>query len=495
MDTRIAIVGSGFGGLGAAIRLKQAGVDDFVVLERASDIGGTWRDNTYPGCACDVESHLYSFSFAPNPLWTRRFSRQPEIWEYLRTCAVRFGVMPHIRFEHEVRLAEWNEAARCWRIETTNGSLTARVLVLATGPLSEPVVPALPGMSRFEGRLFHSARWDHSFGLRGRRIAVIGTGASAIQVVPEIQPLVSKLYLFQRTPAWVLPRWDGPIREWQQTLYARVPLVQRSVRLGIHAFRELMLPLFRRPRLMRRVQRLALRHMHRHIADPVLRAKLTPSYTMGCKRILQSSDYYPALVQRNVEVVTERIAEVRERSIVGEDGVAREVDAIILATGFRPTDPPLAPCLRGRGGTTLREAWAGSPKAYLGTMVAGFPNLFTLLGPNTGLGHTSVVYMTEAQIEQFLQVLRYMASHGAEAIEPTPEAQAAYVAEVDRRMQGTVWVAGGCASWYLDRTGRNAALWPDFASRYARRASRFDARDYVITLPAALAPRNLAPVG
>jgi cation diffusion facilitator CzcD-associated flavoprotein CzcO len=487
MHVRVAIIGSGFGGLGTAIRLKQHGIDDFAVLERAADLGGTWRDNTYPGCACDVESHLYSFSFAPNPHWKWRFSRQPEIWEYLRACASRFGIVPHIRFACELRSAAWNDAARHWILDTASGPLTASIIVLSTGPLSEPVVPPLPGLARFEGRAFHSAGWDHAFDFRGRRVVVIGTGASAIQFVPEIQPQVAKLYLFQRTAPWVLPRPDGPIRDWQRAMYARLPLFQRAVRLGIHAYRELMLPLFRHPRMMRRAERVALRHMHAAIADPALRRKLTPPYTMGCKRILLSNDYYPALAQPNVEVVTNRIAEVRAHSIVSADGAERHVDAIVFGTGFRPTDPPLAPCIRGREGRTLRDAWAGTPKAYLGTTVSGFPNFFTLLGPNTGLAHTSVVYMTEAQIEHIVQALRHMDAQGAAAIEPTPEAQAAYVAEIDRRMQGTVWTSGGCASWYLDRTGRNAALWPDFATRYARRAVRFNPRHYSLDRLAPLA--------
>lgn len=480
---KVAIIGSGFGGLGTAIRLKQAGVDDFVVLERADDVGGTWRDNRYPGCACDVQSHVYSFSFALNPDWTHRFSRQPEIWEYLQRCAREHGVLPHIRFHCEMRSARWDDDARRWRIETNREPIEASMLVLATGPLSEPVVPALPGLERFEGSVFHSSRWDPAFDPAGRRVAVIGTGASAIQFVPEIQPKLARLHLFQRTPAWVVPRPDGPIAGWKRRLFRRVPLLQRMTRLGIFAWREAMLVLFRHPALMRRAQRIALRHMSHAIADPELRAKLTPSYTMGCKRVLVSNDYYPALAQPNVEVVTAGIAEVRERSIVGRDGVERPVDAIIFGTGFRPTDPPLAPFIVGRGGRSLAEVWEGSPKAHVGTTVAGFPNFFILLGPNTGLGHNSVVYMTEGQIEHFMGALDYMRRRGVDALEPRPEAQAAYVAEVDRRMQGTVWVAGGCSSWYLDRTGRNSALWPDFSWQFRRRASVFRAGEYLATMP------------
>jgi cation diffusion facilitator CzcD-associated flavoprotein CzcO len=479
MHTQVAIVGSGFSGLGAAIRLKQEGLSDFVILERAADVGGTWRDNSYPGCACDVASHLYSLSYAPNPDWTDRYSSQPEIWRYLQRCADDFELRPHLRFEHEVRSAEWDEGARRWRIETSRGPLTAAVLVVAAGALSEPVIPDLPGLKAFQGRMFHSARWDHAFDLAGRRVAVVGTGASAAQFIPEIQPKVDRLFLFQRTPAWVLPRLDGRIRPWQRWLFRQVPALQRLVRLGIYVPREMGLLLFRHPWMMRRAQLFARRHLRKAVADPALRARLTPSYTMGCKRILLSNTYYPALTQPNVEVLTSGIAEIRAGSIVDGDGVERAVDAIILGTGFRPTDPPLSGQVRGREGRTLREVWAGSPQAHVGTTVSGFPNLFLLLGPNTGVGHTSVVYMIEGQIEHLVSALRFMRAHGVAAVEPRAEAQGEYVSSLYRRTEGTVWVAGGCRSWYLDRTGRSSAVWPDFTWRYRRRVARFRPDEYL----------------
>lgn len=478
---RVAIIGSGFGGLGTAIRLRQEGIRDFVVLERADDVGGTWRDNTYPGCACDVQSHLYSFSFAPNPEWSRSFSRQPEIQAYLRRCAEEHGVLPHVRFGHEVRAAAWDEEAQRWRLDTAGGPVTAQLLVMASGALSDPVVPDFPGLGRFRGAAFHSSRWDHGCDLRGKRVAVVGTGASAIQFVPEIQPGVAELHLYQRTPPWILPRHDRRLGALEHGLFRRVPLAQRLARGAVYLLREGLVLAFRNPRAMRLAQRVALRHLRRSVPDPALRAKLTPEWTLGCKRVLLSSEYLPALVQPNVEVVTEGIAEVREHSVVTADGVERPTDAIVFGTGFRPTDPPLAPHVRGRGGRTLTEAWAGSPRAHLGTTVAGFPNLFLLLGPNTGLGHTSVVYMIEAQIEHFMGAVRHMRRHGVAALEPRPEAQAAFVAEVDARMEGTVWTAGGCRSWYLDATGRNSALWPDFTWRFRRRAARFDPGEYRAT--------------
>jgi cation diffusion facilitator CzcD-associated flavoprotein CzcO len=481
--TRVAIIGSGFSGLGTAIRLRQRGEHDFVIFERASDVGGTWRDNSYPGCACDVQSHLYSFSFAPNPDWTRSYSPQPEIWDYLRRCARDFGVLPHVRFDHEVRDASWDEDTQRWRVETSQGTYTADVLVMASGALSEPRVPVLPGFENFEGRSFHSARWDHTYELKGKRVAVIGTGASAVQFVPEIQPQVERLHVFQRTPPWVMPRTDRPFAERERRTFRRFPLVQRAARAGIYAFRELFVFGFRHLRLSRLIRRIALRHLERAVADPSLRARLTPAYEIGCKRILVSNDYLPALTRPNVELVTEPVAEIREHSIVTGDGAERPVDAIIFGTGFRVTDQPLAGHVRGRGGVTLEEIWDGSPRAHVGTTVAGFPNLFILLGPNTGLGHTSVVYMIEAQIEHVLKALDYMKRHGVSTLEPRAEAQAAYVEEVDRRMGGTVWVAGRCASWYLDRTGRNSTIWPDFTWRFRRRVARLDPSEYLMSGP------------
>jgi cation diffusion facilitator CzcD-associated flavoprotein CzcO len=480
VETEILVVGSGFGGLGTAIRLKQEGIHDFVVLERAGDVGGTWRDNTYPGCACDVQSHLYSFSFAPNPGWSRSFSPQPEIQEYLQRCARDFHLLPHIRFHHEVHGGAWDDGAQRWRIETSHGPFTARFVVLATGALSDPVIPALPGLDAFQGRAFHSARWDHAYDPRGKRVAVLGTGASAIQFVPHLQRSAEKLYIFQRTPPWILPRHERALSPRTQRLFRRLPAAQRAVRGGIYLAREALVPAFRHPRAMRMVQRVALRHLRRSIPDPALRRTLTPDWTLGCKRVLLSNDYLPALTRPNVEVVTERIAEVRPRSIVTADGVERQVDALVFGTGFQATDPPLAHRLRGRDGRTLSEVWAGSPRGHLGTTFAGFPNLFMLMGPNTGLGHTSVVYMIEAQVEHLLGALRHLRRHGLAAVEPRAEAQEAFVAAVDRRMTGTVWVSGGCRSWYQDSTGRVSALWPDFTWRFRRRVACFEPAEYVL---------------
>lgn len=493
VHAQVAIVGSGFGGLGAAIRLKQSGVDDIVIFERAEDVGGTWRDNSYPGCACDVQSHLYSFSFAPNPDWRHSFSPQPEIWAYLKRCAHDFGVLPHIRFDHEVTNAAWDARNGRWRIETSRGSYTADALVMAAGALSEPALPRINGLDRFKGKTFHSARWDHDYDLKGKRVAVVGTGASAIQFVPEIQPAVARLHIFQRTPPWIVPRNDRALTRVEHRLFRRFPLAQRAVRFSIYLFRELFLLGFRHPRLAKRVEGLARRHLKRSVPDPLLRAKLTPDYRIGCKRILISNDYLPALTRVNVEVVTEAITEVREHSIVDGAGGEREIDAIIFGTGFRATDPPFARHVRGRDGRTLSEIWAGSPRAHLGTTVSGFPNFFMLMGPNTGLGHSSVVLMMEAQIEHMLAALSHMRERGASAIEPLAEAQSAFVAEVERRMEGTVWTAAPrCSSWYMDSTGRNAALWPDFTWRFRRRAAGLNPEEYALSFRRAEEPFETA---
>lgn len=476
---QIAIIGTGFGGLGTAIKLKQEGINDFAVFERADDVGGTWRDNSYPGCACDVHSHLYSFSFALNPRWSRMYSPQPEIWEYLRKCARDFGISQHLRFNHEVNRCVWQRQQQHWLIETSQGSYTANVIVAGVGALCEPAVPTLPGIESFQGKTFHSARWDHDYDLTGRNVAVVGTGASAIQFVPEIQPKVGKLHLFQRTPPWIIPRLDRAITEFEKRIFEFLPVTQYLVRAAIYWYRELFLVGFRNPKWMGYFHRMALRHLERAVKDPQLRAKLTPSYTIGCKRILISNNYLPALTQPNVEVITERIREVRAHSIVTEDGVERPVDALIYGTGFQVTDMPFSKHVYGVEGRSMYELWQGSPKAYLGTTVSGFPNYFLLLGPNTGLGHNSVVFMIEAQIEHVMKALRYMRKHKIATIDPRPEMQTAFVSEVERRMQGTVWTSGGCKSWYLDKTGRNSTLWPDFTWQYRRLVVRFTPDAYL----------------
>jgi cation diffusion facilitator CzcD-associated flavoprotein CzcO len=480
-DVTVAIIGSGFGGIGMAVRLKRAGFTDVVLLERAADLGGTWRDNSYPGAACDVPSHLYSFSFAPNPGWTRSFSPQPEIWEYLRRVAADEGITAKIRFGQEVTAARWDPAARRWRVETTAGALTARFLVSAAGPLSDPLIPGIPGLGAFAGTVFHSAAWDHDCDLTGRNVAVIGTGASAIQFVPRIQPQVSRLTVFQRTPPWIIPRHDRQISRLEHWLFRHAPVTQQAARAGVYWGREAYaLGFVKNPGIMRKAEALARRHLHRQIADPDLRARLTPSYRMGCKRILISNDYYPALTEPNVSLVTDGISEIRAKSVLTRDGTSYDADTLIFGTGFHVADFPIAQRIFDPEGGSLARRWSApsGQTAFRGTTIAGFPNLFVLTGPNTGLGHTSQVFMIEAQIRYTIAALVHARRHGIDRIEVRPAAQAAYDHTVRRKMRRTVWATGGCKSWYLDAEGRNIALWPDFTWSYAWQTRRFDPSSY-----------------
>src|SRR4051794_2427405 len=480
MDLSVAIVGSGFSGIGLAIRLKQRGVEDFAVFERGEGVGGTWHFNTYPGCGCDVPSHLYSFSFAPNPDWSLTYSKQPEIRAYLERVVEDFGIAPHIRLRTDVRAARWDEAAKRWELDTTQGPARAQVLISATGPLVEPKIPEIPGLDRFAGSAFHSARWDHSVDLKGKRVASVGTGASAIQFVPAIAPDVDRLHVFQRTPPWVMPHSSRPISGAEKRVFKTFPAVQRLLRGGIYASRELLvLGFVKQPKIMGSIETLARAHMRRHIKDPELLDKVTPDYTIGCKRILPSNEWYPALARDNVELVTEPLREIRERSVVSADGTERDVDAIVFGTGFHVVDMPVAKVVHGRDGRALDDVWDGSPRAHLGSTVAGFPNFFILLGPNTGLGHNSMVYMIESQVAYVMDALREMNARGAGLVEVRPDAEERYNAEVQRRMKRTVW-STGCKSWYLDEKGNNPTLWPDWTWRFRQRTARFNPAEYVL---------------
>ncbi len=476
---KVVIVGSGFSGIGMVTRLKESGIDDLVVLERAEDVGGAWQANTYPGCTCDVPSHLYSFSFVPNPDWSSTYAPQAEIQEYLRTCADRLDVRRHVRFGVALERADWREEEQHWELGTSAGTLTADVVVSAMGPLTEPKLPDVPGLGSFEGAVMHSARWDHDIELHGKRVASIGTGASAVQYVPEIVDDVDHLVVFQRTAPWIMPHGKRPISDAERRLYRRVPAAQRLVRAGVYLGRELLVLGFaKQPRLMGQIARLANAHRDKQVPDPELRRAVTPDYTLGCKRLMPSNRWYRALAKPNVELVTSGLREIRPRSVVDDAGVEREVDAIIFGTGFRVTDIPASEHVRGRDGVLLSEHWNGGPRAYLGTAIPGFPNFFMLLGPNTGLGHSSMVYMIEAQVEHVRAAIAVMDTAGAATIEVRPEAHDAFNSDVDARMRGTVWDIGGCSSFYIDQTGRNATLWPDWTWRFRRLATRFDVDAY-----------------
>jgi cation diffusion facilitator CzcD-associated flavoprotein CzcO len=491
-EVEVAIVGAGFGGLGAAIELERAGFSDFAVLERGEEVGGTWWFNSYPGCQCDVPANLYSFSFASKWPWSRSYPLQPEIRDYLKDCSHRFGVRDRIHFDSEMEEARWDDAERRWRIETSHGSLRARVLVAAPGLLSEPKVPDLPGMDDFRGEIVHTARWGEGPDLAGKRVAVVGTGATAIQLVPEIQPEVERLVLLQRTPPWVAPLLDRPLTDVERRLYGGSRVAQRLARGTVYALRELyVLGMAIEPRLMKLVEVASRVQMRHQVRDPEMRWRLLPDYTIGCKRILLTNAWYPAITSSNVDVVFAGIEELRERSVVGADGSEHEVDLVVFATGFTPTDPPIAHKVRGGDGRTLHEAWEGSPRAYRGTTVAGFPNLFLMYGPNTNLGHTSIVYMLESQNQYLVRAMRTMREHGLATIEPRKDVQEAYNDDVQRRLQGTVWNDGRCASWYLDEDGDNAIMWSDFTFRFRHLAKDFKLEDHAVTANGASGPRRM----
>ena len=478
LKIKVLIVGTGFGGLATAYYLKQAGIDDFIIVEREQDVGGVWRDNSYPGCACDVQSHLYSLSFAPNPHWSREYSPQAEIHHYLQKVAKQFGLINNIRFNHEVTAMHWQEHQAAWLVETSQGKIQAQYVVGAFGSLSDPEIPRIEGIETFTGPKFHSAEWPKDFDPTGKRIAVVGTGASALQFIPAIQPKADKLHVIQRTPPWVMPRHDGKISAIKQSLLKRITPLQKLERFKLYIKREFMVLGFMHPVLMKHAQLTALKHMQKAVTDKELRKKLTPNYTLGCKRILLSNTYYPALAQSNVEVLTQGVARIDRNSITTENGLTREIDALIFGTGFKVKDLPFTHFIFNGNGQSLADQWQQSPKAYMGTTIHGFPNLSLLHGPNIGLGHTSVVFMLEAQAKHITKVIQLADRKGYESIEPTASAQQRFIDRIEKSMKGTVWVSGGCNSWYLDPTGRNSTLWPESTFSFSHAATHLIESDY-----------------
>jgi cation diffusion facilitator CzcD-associated flavoprotein CzcO len=480
------IVGAGFGGLCAAIKLQEDGETDFLVVEKGSDVGGTWRDNTYPGAACDVPSQLYSFSFAPNPDWSMSFSPQPEIQDYLRRTAERAGILDRFVFDTTVQHAAWDDVSKRWVVDTSAGRVTASTLIAAAGGLSEPKLPDIEGIDGFQGELFHSARWDHDVDLAGKRVAVIGTGASAIQIVPEVQKVAAHLDVYQRTAPYVLPRNDRKYGRLEKAALRHVPGLQKAYRTAIYWAREGYVPGFTlQPKLAWPAKKMALANLAKAVEDPELRRRLTPTFEIGCKRILISNGYYPAIASDNVELVTDPIARVTPTGIVTADGVERPIDVLVVATGFFTTELPITEHLTGRTGRTLAETWKKSGMAaYKGTTIPEFPNLFMVVGPNTGLGHSSMVFIIESQVAYIRDAIRTMKASGYAAVEPTREATDAWNADLQHRMQRTVWNTGGCSSWYLDDHGRNTVLWPRTTVAFRRLLARFDVAAYDVQAPA-----------
>ena len=476
----VAIIGSGFAGLCMGIKLAEEGRRSFAIFEKADRIGGTWRDNHYPGCACDIPSHLYSFSFDLNPRWSHKFSPAPEILRYLEGCVERHGLGPYVRLGHELERAELDEATLTWRLYFAGGrEVTARHVVFGIGALSRPAYPDIPGLGEFRGHSFHSAAWDHAYAPEGRDVAVIGTGASAIQFVPELARRARRLDVYQRTPPWILPRVDRPFSARRRAAFARLPALARLYRWWIYASLEWrVMGLTIEPRILKLVEHFGKQHIARSIEDPALRDALTPRYTPGCKRILLSDDYYPAIARPNVSLVTCAIERVTEHGVLTRDGQERKVDAIVLGTGFRVTDFLTPLVVLGRGGTDLNDAWQKDAEAYLGTAVTGFPNLSLLVGPNTGLGHNSMVFMIEAQVGHVMRTLRELDRRGARAVDVRPAAQASFNAALQPRLERSVWQSG-CKSWYLATSGKNTTLWPGFTIEFWLRTLRVDPDAYV----------------
>ena len=476
--TSVAIVGGGFGGIGAAVMLQREGYEDVTVFERGDRIGGVWNFNTYPGIACDVPSHLYEFSFAPNPNWSRRYAPGAEIQAYMEDVARRHGVLDRVRLRTEVLSASFDEARRRWTLETTAGPHEADVLVTACGQLSLPRIPPIPGLEDFAGPAFHTARWRHDVDLTGKRVALLGTGCSSIQVGPSIQPDVAQLDVYQRSPGWTLPKVNFEYGPRMRRLFARVPAVQRIDRALTFAFMETATAGMTKHRwLIRPFGAVARRQIKSQIADPELRRKVTPTDEIGCKRLMLTDDWYETLTKPNVELVTDRIATVTPQGIRTEDGIERPADVLILGTGFA-THAFVAPMdVRGRGGRTLAEAWGDVPKAYLGITVPGFPNMFLLYGPNTNGGATSVIYAVEAATRHVIAAIREMERANARTIELRTEAAEAFDRELRAALEGTVWHSG-CTNWYVDERGADPNQWPWVWSTYRRRTAKVDRSDY-----------------
>lgn len=493
------IVGTGFGGIGMAIKLREAGITDFVVLEKSDQIGGTWRDNTYPGAACDVPSPLYSFSFEQDFDWPRFYSQQPDIHRYLLHCATRYGLMSHIRLNTQVQRARFDEANGLWLIDTTCGAtLHARAFITAVGQLSNPAYPNLPGLDSFRGKVFHSARWDHSYDFRGKRVAIVGTGASAIQFIAPVANQAAHATVFQRSAAYVLPKPDRRTTRAEYWLYRKIPFLRKLLRDTVYCAHELLgVGLFKFPLLLSPIMALWKLHLRLSIKDPALRATLTPGYPIGCKRILLDNTYYRALAQPNVNVKAGAVREVGATMIVADDGTPHEVDAVILGTGFTASDFLTPMEIRGRDDRELNATWSDGAEAYLGITVNGFPNFFMLYGPNTNLGHNSIVYMLECQIAYVIDALCHLRAAPAISFDIKPHVQSAFNQKLHHALGKSVW-SQGCSSWYLNAKGKHTNNWSGSTFKYRRLTRRFDIANYE-TLTAAPKPseitRNTAVTG
>jgi cation diffusion facilitator CzcD-associated flavoprotein CzcO len=481
ITTTVAIIGAGFSGLSTAIRLCRANIQDFVVLERGEEVGGTWRDSTFPGAACDVNSLLYSLSTDPYPEWRRSFAEQAQILEYTQQCFDRHQLRERVMLRADVTAATFDEADGRWLVTTADGrAVRARAVVLACGPLSTPAWPDIPERARFAGTLFHAARWRHDCALDGKRVGVIGTGATAIQFVPEIAPRVAALTVFQRTAPWIVPRPDRPISAFARSVYRRWPLVQRAMRMLVYLVTEFKgLPFTRLPKLAPLGEKITRRHMEKVIRDPKLRAKLTPHYTFGCKRVLLSNDYYPAMLRSNVTLETASIAHFTEDGVRTDDGREHRFDVLICATGYDIHTQPAPFEIRGRRGELLAEQWKDMPQAYKGTTISGFPNLFMLAGPNTRIGHSSQLFMIESQVRYVVSAVETLRRERVRGYDVRRDVQDEYNAKLQQRLRGSVWESG-CQSFYRTPDGKNTTIWPGYTFEFRALTGRFDVAAYEV---------------
>ena len=479
-NSKIAIIGAGFGGLATAIQLLKRGIKDFVILEKATDVGGTWRENQYPGAACDVQSHMYSLSFAPKSDWTKRYAEAPEIFQYIQDLIQEYDLKKFIQFDTEVISTRFDEQAYAWEISIKNQSaLRSQFLIFASGPLHIPQIPKIKGIEKFKGEVFHSSSWNHAYDLNGKRVASIGTGGSAIQYIPEIAPKTKQLYVFQRTAAWVIPRDERAYNALDKKLFAQYDWFRKLHRARLYWSNESRVVPIVKPQMMRLGQKLAEAFIRFQVKDKEIAKKLTPDYTMGCKRILVSNRYFPTFNRKNVELVTDSIQEITENAIVTKDGQVREIDCLIYGTGFI-TDPRIYlkdfKCY-GENGIELKEAWKEGAESYYGISTKGFPNLFQLLGPNTVLGHNSVIFMIESQVNYILQLIEAVEKSKTKAIVVKDVVQEEFNRKIQEKFAGTVWQSG-CVSWYQQEGGKNFSLWPSYTWKYWLETKNANLADY-----------------
>lgn len=479
-EVKIAIIGAGFGGIASAIRLLQSGIQDFVILEKAKDVGGTWRDNQYPGAACDVQSHMYSLSYAPKTDWSKRYAEAPEIFDYIQSLISDYQLKSYIQFNQQVITTRYIEDRCTWQIETASGDmLEAQFLIFASGPLHVAQIPKIKGIEHFKGEVFHSSQWNHDYDLTGKNVASIGTGGSAIQYIPEIAPQTQQLYVFQRTAAWVIPRDERQYNALDKRLFAKYDWFRKLHRARLYWSNESRVVPIVQPQMMKAGQKLAELFIKYQVKDKAIAQKLTPDYTMGCKRILVSNKYFPSFNRSNVELVTDSIQELTADSIITKDGVERKIDCLIYGTGFI-TDPRIylkSFACYGENGVELKQAWKDGAESYYGVSTQGFPNLFQLLGPNTVLGHNSVIFMIESQVNYILQMIQALERTHADAIVVKDSVQAHFNADLQKQFEGTVWQSG-CVSWYQQDGGKNFALWPSYTWKYWLKTHKVNLADY-----------------